>query len=145
MKCIQKVIRIDQPHGDNPPKIPMECVNYHSDLCEYPVRTDLKPLNIIQPEGGSWTIKGKTNICIDFMYIYMYVYTHDELHHMETDLYTHTYIYVYISIYMYIYLFGTVEYIALTVERRSMNYERFVVLFYLSLFSLYSALFVVYF
>ena len=38
--------------------IPKTTINYHKDLCELPIRTDLKPLDIIQPEGASWNITG---------------------------------------------------------------------------------------
>ncbi|KAL4418888.1 hypothetical protein ABPG77_010057, partial [Micractinium sp. CCAP 211/92] len=34
-------------------------VNYHRDLCEVPFREDLKPLDIVQPEGASWTVEGQ--------------------------------------------------------------------------------------
>jgi primary-amine oxidase len=52
------VIRIDRPYGNTPPPVPSETFNYHRDLCELPIRTGLKPLDIVQPEGGSWTVKG---------------------------------------------------------------------------------------
>jgi primary-amine oxidase len=54
----KKVIHIDQPYGDNPPPIPTKNINYHRDLCEKPVRTDLKPLNVVQPDGVSFTVEG---------------------------------------------------------------------------------------
>jgi primary-amine oxidase len=55
---LRKVVHVDSPHGDAPPAVPSLNVNYHRDLCELPPRTGLKPLNIEQPEGGSWTVTG---------------------------------------------------------------------------------------
>jgi primary-amine oxidase len=55
----KKVIQIDQPYADSvPPLVPTKNINYHRDLCEKPVRTDLKPLNVVQPEGVSFTVEG---------------------------------------------------------------------------------------
>ncbi len=53
--CLQ-VVHIDKPYGDSPPKIPSTNINYHRDLCEAPFRTDVKPLNVVQPEGACWTV-----------------------------------------------------------------------------------------
>lgn len=70
----KQVVKIDKPYGDTPPEIPSEPVNYHKDLCEKPPRTDLKPLNIVQPQGPSWEIQGnlikwqKWHIRISFNY-----------------------------------------------------------------------------
>lgn len=57
---MKKVVHVDKPHGSTPPKIPSLNVNYHRDLVrlERPLRNGLKPLNILQPEGGSWTVDG---------------------------------------------------------------------------------------
>lgn len=71
---LKKVVHIDKPHGDNPPKVPDNDINYHKDLCEFPVRADLKPLNVVQPDGPSWTLDGnrimwqKWDIRISFNY-----------------------------------------------------------------------------
>lgn len=56
----KKVIHIDKPYGDNPPPVPSLDINYHKDLCEIPPRKGLKPLDIIQPEGASWTVTGNS-------------------------------------------------------------------------------------
>ncbi|KAI3429769.1 hypothetical protein D9Q98_010082 [Chlorella vulgaris] len=53
-----KVVRIDRPYGDSPPQIPSTNMNYHRDLCEVPFRSDIKPLDIVQPQGACWTIEG---------------------------------------------------------------------------------------
>lgn len=53
---LHKVVAIDKLHGDSPPPLASQCVNYHRDLCEVPIRTDLKPLDVVQPEGASWTV-----------------------------------------------------------------------------------------
>ena len=54
----RKVVRIDQPYGNEPPLLPSVDINYHRDLCELPPRKDLKPLHIVQPEGPSWKVTG---------------------------------------------------------------------------------------
>lgn len=45
-------------HGETPPPLPNTDVNYHSDLAgaERPWRTDLKPLDIVQPKGPSFKV-----------------------------------------------------------------------------------------
>ena len=61
----KKVVQIDKPYGDSTttstspsPPVPTKNVNYHHELCEKPSRTDLKPLNVVQPEGVSFTVDG---------------------------------------------------------------------------------------
>ncbi len=55
-----QVVHIDRPYGDAPPAIPTQNVNYHRSLVagERPLREDIKPLDIVQPEGASWTVGG---------------------------------------------------------------------------------------
>lgn len=71
---LKRVVQIDKPYGDSPPPIPSLNINYHRDLCERPPRSGLKPLDIIQPDGPSWTITGnlidwqKWSIRISFNY-----------------------------------------------------------------------------
>lgn len=54
----KKVVHIDRPYGDSPPPIPSKSMNYHRDLCEKPLRSDLKPLDVVQPEGVSFSVQG---------------------------------------------------------------------------------------
>lgn len=53
-----QVVHIDLQHGDKVPELPDTDVNYHSDIAggERPWRTDLKPLDIVQPEGPSFSV-----------------------------------------------------------------------------------------
>ena len=46
---------MDKPHQDKPPKMPTETYNYHHKLVNS-WRTDLKPLNVDQPEGPSFQV-----------------------------------------------------------------------------------------
>lgn len=50
-------MRIDKQY-ETPPHIPDRNVNYHRNLMEKEWRTDLKPLNIVQPEGPSFVVQG---------------------------------------------------------------------------------------
>ena len=50
-----QVICIDQPHHVTPPKMPAENYNYHRKLVS-DWRTDLKPWNVIQPQGPSFKV-----------------------------------------------------------------------------------------
>eukprot|EP01023_Acetabularia_acetabulum_P066619 TRINITY_DN9016_c0_g2_i1.p1 TRINITY_DN9016_c0_g2~~TRINITY_DN9016_c0_g2_i1.p1 ORF type:complete len:714 (+),score=119.60 TRINITY_DN9016_c0_g2_i1:60-2201(+) len=52
----QKIIRIDKPTTLT--DIPAKNVNYHRDHAEVEFRKDLKPLNIVQPEGPSFKLDG---------------------------------------------------------------------------------------
>eukprot|EP01025_Chloroclados_australasicus_P031457 TRINITY_DN3179_c0_g5_i1.p1 TRINITY_DN3179_c0_g5~~TRINITY_DN3179_c0_g5_i1.p1 ORF type:complete len:672 (-),score=75.87 TRINITY_DN3179_c0_g5_i1:433-2448(-) len=52
----KKVAKIDIPETVTP--IPEKNVNYHRKHLEVPFRQDLKPLNIVQPEGPSFKIEG---------------------------------------------------------------------------------------
>ncbi|DBA72671.1 TPA: putative terpene-alkaloid biosynthetic cluster [Trebouxia sp. C0005] len=54
---LRKVIHMDKPHQDKPPKMPTETYNYHHKLVNS-WRTDLKPLNVDQPEGPSFQVEG---------------------------------------------------------------------------------------
>ncbi|GAQ81207.1 Copper amine oxidase [Klebsormidium nitens] len=54
---LKKIVRIDKQY-EAPPHIPDRNVNYHRNLMEKEWRTDLKPLNIVQPEGPSFTVEG---------------------------------------------------------------------------------------
>eukprot|EP01041_Mallomonas_annulata_P010298 gene10298-21497_t len=71
---LHKVIHIDEPYPNNPPQTPTQRINYHHKLCEIPLRTDLKPLHILQPDGPSFIVNGneiqwqKWNIRISFNY-----------------------------------------------------------------------------
>ncbi len=58
MWCWLQVVCIDQQHGESPTPLPDADFNYHSELSgeERPWRTDLKPLNIVQPEGPSFKV-----------------------------------------------------------------------------------------
>lgn len=53
-----QVVHIDKPHGDQVPELPVAAVNYHRDIAggERPWRTDIKPLNVVQPEGPSFLV-----------------------------------------------------------------------------------------
>lgn len=53
-----QVVHIDKPHGDQVPELPDADVNYHRDIAgdERPWRTDIKPLNVVQPEGPSFLV-----------------------------------------------------------------------------------------
>lgn len=55
---ILQVIHIDTPHGKKIPPLPDTDSNYHRDIAgaERPWRTGLKPLDIVQPEGPSFTV-----------------------------------------------------------------------------------------
>ena len=50
-----QVVRIDAPYGDRVPKMPAQDWNYHRDLVGE-TRTDVKPLNVVQPEGPSFQV-----------------------------------------------------------------------------------------
>jgi len=50
-----QVVHMDKPHQDKPPKMPTENYNYHHKLVNE-WRTDLKPLNVDQPEGPSFQV-----------------------------------------------------------------------------------------
>ena len=50
-----QVVHMDKPHQDKPPKMPSDNYNYHSKLVNE-WRTDLKPLNVDQPEGPSFNV-----------------------------------------------------------------------------------------
>ena len=52
-----QVVRIDRQYDIAPP-IPDVDQNYHRNLIEKPWRSGLKPLNIVQPEGPSFTVEG---------------------------------------------------------------------------------------
>ena len=52
---------MDKPHQDKPPKMPTENYNYHHKLVEE-WRTDLKPLNVDQPEGPSFKVHSLTEV-----------------------------------------------------------------------------------
>lgn len=52
---------MDKPHQDKPPKMPTENYNYHHKLVDE-WRTDLKPLNVDQPEGPSFKVYSLTPI-----------------------------------------------------------------------------------
>lgn len=57
-----KVIHIDTPYGPDPsayPPLQTKDHNYCEELYEGQYRTDLKELNVVQPEGPSWTINGE--------------------------------------------------------------------------------------
>jgi hypothetical protein len=50
------VLRTCQPSlpcGSPVPRCPLPAAR---DLCEVPFRDDIKPLNVVQPEGASWTV-----------------------------------------------------------------------------------------
>lgn len=76
MPCSQpkQVVRIDRPYGDSPPQIPSTNINYHRDLCEVPFRSDIKPLDIVQPQGACWTVSGQAQKPKIRLYIYIYTY-----------------------------------------------------------------------
>lgn len=68
---------MDKPYaaaGLPPPKIPEMDLNYHRDLLTQPLRTDLAPLDVVMPNGPSFTIEGnlikwqKWHIRISFNY-----------------------------------------------------------------------------
>jgi len=52
-----EVVRIDD-HGTTP--VPMVDVNYDRDFATAPSRTDLKPIDVSQPEGVSFEMEGQT-------------------------------------------------------------------------------------
>ena len=51
------MVRIDAPHKDSPPQMPTEDYNYHRNLVSQ-WRTDIKTLNVDQPEGPSFQVEG---------------------------------------------------------------------------------------
>ena len=51
-----QVVHMDKPHKDKAPKMPTENYNYHHKLVN-DWRTDLKPLNVDQPEGPSFKVR----------------------------------------------------------------------------------------
>ena len=58
---------MDKPHKDTPPKMPTENYSYHSKLVK-DWRSDLKPLNVDQPEGPSFKVnhnyvRGLGHVC----------------------------------------------------------------------------------
>ena len=55
--CLLQVVRIDKQY-EIPPPVPDLNINYHRNLMEKEWRTGLKPLNIVQPEGPSFTVEG---------------------------------------------------------------------------------------
>ncbi len=54
-----QVVQIDFPWKDaaEPWKVPKANSNYHRNLMDKGFRTSLKPLNIDQPEGPSFTVR----------------------------------------------------------------------------------------
>lgn len=46
------------PYGDETPEMPSSDHNYHRNLQTKPWRTDLKPLDVVQPEGPSFSVEG---------------------------------------------------------------------------------------
>ncbi len=52
---MMQVVHMDKPHQDKPPKMPTENYNYHHKLVNE-WRSDLKPLNVDQPEGPSFQV-----------------------------------------------------------------------------------------
>lgn len=51
-----KVVHIDMQKAA--PTIPAKDSNYHQNLQDQPWRDDIKPLNVVQPEGPSFTVEG---------------------------------------------------------------------------------------
>ncbi len=51
-----QVVHIDTPYGDDTPTVPTSDHNYHRNLQSKPWRTDLKPLDVVQPEGPSFEV-----------------------------------------------------------------------------------------
>jgi len=53
-----RVVHVDM--YDRPPPVPMTEANYHRDLAppDRPFRTDLRPLDVVQPLGPSFTVEG---------------------------------------------------------------------------------------
>ena len=51
-----QVVHWELPHSVNP-GVPERDVNYHHTLMEQPWRSGLKPLNVVQPQGPSWTVR----------------------------------------------------------------------------------------
>lgn len=54
----KKVVHIDRPYGDAPPPVPAKTINYAAQHCEKPPRTGLTPINVVQPEGVSFSVDG---------------------------------------------------------------------------------------
>eukprot|EP00884_Botryococcus_braunii_P003392 jgi/Botrbrau1/13053/Bobra.0187s0015.1 len=54
---LRKVVHVDKPYK-SPPEIPSRDMNYHRSLFGGPWRSDLKPLDVVQPEGPSFTCLG---------------------------------------------------------------------------------------
>ena len=52
-----QVIHINQPYGDAAPAVPDLDMNYHRELQPQPWRDDIKPLNVMQPEGPSFSVR----------------------------------------------------------------------------------------
>jgi len=53
---LKKVVQVDMQKV--PPKVPKADNNYHHELFPGPLRDDLKPFNVTQPEGPSFTVEG---------------------------------------------------------------------------------------
>lgn len=53
---------MDKPHQDTPPRMPTENYNYHHKLVD-DWRSDLKPLNVDQPEGPSFKVQHGACCC----------------------------------------------------------------------------------
>ena len=61
LDCVVQIIQIDCAWKGQPP-FAKEDFNYHHKLVG-PTRTDIKPLNILQPEGPSFAVR-PTPICL---------------------------------------------------------------------------------
>lgn len=57
-----QVVRIECAWKGQPP-FPKQNGNYHHALLEGPVRSDIKPLDIVQPEGPSFTVR-RSSFCV---------------------------------------------------------------------------------
>ena len=60
----EQVVQIDFPWKDaaEPWKVPKANNNYHRNLMDKGWRTSLKPLNIDQPEGPSFTVRPQSTL-----------------------------------------------------------------------------------
>ena len=51
-----QVVHVDKPHKGTP-VIPKQDVNYHSSFSRDSWRTSMKPLNVVQPDGPSFSVR----------------------------------------------------------------------------------------
>ena len=60
-----QVVHVDCPYGGTPPQLADTDSNYHRGLLpgERPWRRDLRPLDVVQPDGPSYTVNPPSPLC----------------------------------------------------------------------------------